>query len=128
MIISSINCSILFFRNPVYNKRVACCTWFQDSFDDNTLDLMFFSGESWFYLSRDVSSQIMRMWSTDSPNFIRERRIINPIFFEDFIDAERYQNNILQSFIDRTAAWSLSAGQCPTTRSLNHLGILETIL
>lgn len=77
------------------------------------------------------------MWSTDNTNFIREtplhcpkigiwvalsrRRLIGPIFFEGTITAERYQNNILQPFIDQQDDEELQHGYFQQDNARPHV-------
>lgn len=103
---------------PDYNKRRVYCNWFVNHLNNNDiLDKTFFTDESWFHLTGYVNSQNMRLWSNDNPHYFVEsglhplkvgiwvamsrRRIIGPIFFDGTINAERYQNNILEPFINQ---------------------------
>lgn len=85
--------------------------------DDNVLNKSFFTGEAWFHLSGYINKQAMRIWSSENPHVIVEeplhpqkigvwigvsrRRLIGPIFFQNTINAIRYQTNLLRPFIDQ---------------------------
>lgn len=89
-------------------RRLQFCRWFLDTFnDEQSLSKVFFTDESWFYLTGYVNSQNMRLWSAENPHefvqsslhpekvgvwaAISARRIIGPIFFEgkQHADTER---------------------------------------
>jgi len=84
--------------------RQRFCQVFIDTFhnNDEALEKVLFTDESWFHVSGYVNSQNMRMWSTENPHFFIEtplhsqkigvwaavsrRRIIGPIFFQGTVN------------------------------------------
>ena len=72
--------------------------------------LLFFSYEAWSHLNGRVTTHNCRYWASENPHRIQEishydrkvgvwcavsaRRIIGPIFYEQFVNAERYRNDI----------------------------------
>ena len=110
-----------------YQQRILYCQWFNEHLNNNDLlDLTFFTDEAWFYLSGYVNSQNYRTWATENPyNFdekdlhplkigiwiaISRRRIIGTIFFNETINAERYQTAILTEFINQLHDDEISKG------------------
>jgi hypothetical protein len=98
-----------------FPARIRYCQWFLNHLNNNnTLDLTFFSDESWFHLSGYGNKQNMRIWSSMNPHeFIQSplhpqkigvwltvsrRRIFGPVFFEGTINVARYRNNLLELF------------------------------
>jgi hypothetical protein len=51
-----------------FEARVNYCHWFQQTFDNDLLDLNFYSDEAWFMLSGYLNSQNFRIWTTDNPH------------------------------------------------------------
>ena len=109
-----------------FEKRLQYCLWFKRNLnEDDVLVKTFFSVEAWFHLSRYVSSQNSRLWSSENPHkFVEKplhsikvgvwcamsrRRIIGPIFFTETITAERYCNEIFCSFVDELSEEKLTA-------------------
>jgi hypothetical protein len=78
----------------------------------NVLDNVFFSNEAWFHLNGYIKSQNSGLWSAENPHAVIEsplhlvkigvwcvisrKQIIGPLFFEETINAERYQNRLTQ--------------------------------
>jgi hypothetical protein len=98
-----------------FPARIRYCQWFLNHLNNNnTLDLTFFSDESWFHRSGYVNKQNMRIWSSINPHefvqsplhpqkigvwlAVSRRRIFGPVFFEGTINAARYRNNFLEPF------------------------------
>lgn len=100
-----------------FEQRRHYCQWFMDHLNnDDALNMTFFSDEAWIHLSGYVNSQNCRTWSSENPHVFQEndlhpikigiwvamsrRRIIGPIFFDGTINAARYQENILNVFVN----------------------------
>jgi hypothetical protein len=100
-----------------FPRRVDYCQWFLNHLNNNDiLDKIFFSGESWFHFSGVVNSQNMRSLHAENPHefietslhpqkigvwlAVSRRRIFEPIFFNGTINAKRYRNNLLRPFIE----------------------------
>jgi hypothetical protein len=98
-----------------FPARIRYCQWFLNHLNNNnTLDLTFFSDESWFHLSGYGNKQNMRIWSSMNPHefvqsplhpqkigvwlTVSRRRIFGPVFFEGTINVARYRNNLLELF------------------------------
>lgn len=97
-----------------YEKRNDFCDWFKTTIaaDQENLPVIFFSDEAWFHLSGYVNSQNYRIWSSTNPHVyeqtslhpqkvgvwcaISPQRVIGPIFFEETVNAERYQAILMQ--------------------------------
>jgi hypothetical protein len=100
-----------------FEARVNYCHWFQQTFDDDLLDLTIYSDEAWLMLGGYVNSQNFRIWSTDNPHAylkaplypqkigiwiaVSRRRLIGPIFFNNTINGQRCREQILQNFIQQ---------------------------
>jgi transposase len=51
-----------------FGIRVEYCQWFLNHLNNNnTLDLTFFTDETWFHLSGYINKQNMRIWSAENP-------------------------------------------------------------
>ncbi|RZB39757.1 hypothetical protein BDFB_014971 [Asbolus verrucosus] len=61
---------------PDYEKRMAYRNWFNQTMNNNLLDLTFFSDEAWFHLSGYINSQNMRMWCSKNPHYFEEPHYI----------------------------------------------------
>lgn len=101
---------------PDYPRRVEFCQWFRNQFGENVgnMETIFFSDEAWFHLSGYVNAQNYRIWSANNPHVFEEtplhpvkvgvwcalsqHRVVGPIFFDESVNAERYQE-IMQNFI-----------------------------
>jgi hypothetical protein len=98
-----------------FGIRVEYCQWFLNHLNNNnTLDLTFFTDETWFHLSGYINKQNMRIWSAENPHefvetplhpkkigiwlAVSRRRIFGPVFYEGTINADRYRNNLLEPF------------------------------
>lgn len=109
-----------------HNRRLEYCHWFNNNLrDDNILNISFFSDEAWFHLTGYINAQNYRIWSAENPHEFREtqlhpvkvgvwlamsrQRMIGPIFFEETITAQRYQQ-ILELFIGELQANELQTG------------------
>lgn len=89
------------------------------------LNKSFFSDEVWFYLTGYINLQNYCIWSAENPHEFREtqlhpvkvgvwlamsrQRIIGPIFFEETVTAQRYQQ-MLELFIAELQENELEAG------------------
>lgn len=112
---------------PDFAKRTEFCAWFKNNVADRVenLPIIFFSDEAWFHLSGYINSQNYRIWSAENPHAFQEtslhplkvgvwcavspQRVVGPLFFDDTINAERYQE-IMMQFIalleqDERDAW-----------------------
>lgn len=99
-----------------FEQRRNYCLWFNEHFNQEQLNITFFSDEAWFHLSGYINSQNYRTWATENPHVYKEtvlhpikigvwiamsrRRIMTPIFFNDTVNAARYREIILEPFIN----------------------------
>jgi hypothetical protein len=67
------------FLPPDCQARIQYCRWFQESVFNGLLDpeLMFYSDEEQFTLSRYMNSQNNRYWSTEYPHAVHEVPVHN---------------------------------------------------
>jgi hypothetical protein len=72
------------------------------------------SDEAWFHVSGNVNAQNSCIWDTENPHVLHQRplhemkvgvwcavsarRVINPIFFGDTVNSDRYVSDILEPF------------------------------
>lgn len=100
--------------DPDKEKRLEYCHRFRRFVREgiNVMDSVFFTDEAWFHLDGYVNSQNSRIWSAENPHAYHEKqlhpqkigvwcaisrkKIIGPIFFDYTVNAERYQNILLQ--------------------------------
>lgn len=109
-----------------FEQRLNYCNWFNEILQEEDLNRTFFSDEAWIHLSGYINSQNYRTWSTENPHVFVEntlhpikvgiwvamskRRIIEPIFFHDTINAVRYREQILEPFINSLHEDELTLG------------------
>jgi hypothetical protein len=107
-------------------KRVNYCRWFKKLIRGNigVLDQVFFTDEVWFHLSGYVNSPNCRTWRTENPHnytetplhpqkigvwcAISRRRIIGPLFFDSYVNAEAHKE-LIHQFI---ALLQVDEGNC----------------
>jgi hypothetical protein len=101
------------FKEPDKEKLLQYFRWFTHFIRGciNILDKVFYSDEACVHLSGYVNSQNSRIWSAENPHTFHERplyslkvgvwcavsrrRIIGPVFFNETVTADRYQELIM---------------------------------
>jgi hypothetical protein len=100
-----------------HEKRIRYCEWFTNFIQTKTadiLDVTFFTDETWFHLSGYVNTQHTRLWSSENPYAVHEKRlhdqklgvwvaisrqrIVGSLLFEETVKSKRYCS-MLHDFI-----------------------------